>query len=102
VAAQRYRDVLLGLVDRETDRMKLAAGTAPDVMPAPHIPRPRSDQMIIAITPQCDRAAGVGAQIISELGVHDMELLTNARHSLVGLDGYDLSIVGERPRFAIV
>jgi 3,4-dihydroxy 2-butanone 4-phosphate synthase / GTP cyclohydrolase II len=26
-----------------------------------------------------------------------MILLTNTRHSLVGLDGYDLSIVGERP-----
>ena len=30
-------------------------------------------------------------------GVHDMILLTNTRHSLVGLEGYDLSIVGERP-----
>jgi 3,4-dihydroxy 2-butanone 4-phosphate synthase/GTP cyclohydrolase II len=26
-----------------------------------------------------------------------MILLTNTRHSLVGLDGYDLSIVGELP-----
>jgi 3,4-dihydroxy 2-butanone 4-phosphate synthase/GTP cyclohydrolase II len=26
-----------------------------------------------------------------------MILLTNTRHSLVGLEGYDLSIVGERP-----
>jgi 3,4-dihydroxy 2-butanone 4-phosphate synthase/GTP cyclohydrolase II len=24
-------------------------------------------------------------------------LLTNTKHSLVGLEGYDLSIVGERP-----
>jgi 3,4-dihydroxy 2-butanone 4-phosphate synthase/GTP cyclohydrolase II len=31
------------------------------------------------------------------LGVRDMILLTNTRHSLVGLEGYDLSIVGERP-----
>ena len=43
------------------------------------------------------RDYGVGAQILAELGVRDMILLTNTRHSLVGLDGYGLSIVGERP-----
>ena len=47
--------------------------------------------------PPEQREYGVGAQILSELGVHDMILLTNTRHSLVGLEGYDLSIVGERP-----
>ena len=43
------------------------------------------------------RDYGVGAQILTELGVHDMILLTNTHHTLVGLDGYGLSIVGERP-----
>ena len=43
------------------------------------------------------RDYGVGAQILTELGVRDMILLTNTRHSLVGLEGYDLSIVGEHP-----
>src|SRR5690606_800157 len=43
------------------------------------------------------RDYGVGAQILAELGVHDMILLTNTRHALVGLEGYDLSIVGEWP-----
>jgi 3,4-dihydroxy 2-butanone 4-phosphate synthase / GTP cyclohydrolase II len=47
--------------------------------------------------PSEQRDYGVGAQILAELGVHDMILLTNTSHSLVGLDGYDLSIVGERP-----
>jgi 3,4-dihydroxy 2-butanone 4-phosphate synthase/GTP cyclohydrolase II len=47
--------------------------------------------------PPEQRDYGVGAQILAELGVHDMILLTNTRHSLVGLEGYDLSIVGERP-----
>jgi 3,4-dihydroxy 2-butanone 4-phosphate synthase/GTP cyclohydrolase II len=42
------------------------------------------------------RDYGVGAQILTELGVHDMILLTNTHHSLVGLDAYGLSIVGER------
>jgi 3,4-dihydroxy 2-butanone 4-phosphate synthase/GTP cyclohydrolase II len=46
--------------------------------------------------PPEQRDYGVGAQILAELGVHDMILLTNTQHSLVGLEGYDLSIVGER------
>ncbi len=47
--------------------------------------------------PPEQREYGVGAQILFELGVRDMILLTNTRHALVGLEGYDLSIVGERP-----
>ena len=43
------------------------------------------------------RDYGVGAQILTELGVQDMELLTNSHHTLIALDGYGLSIVGERP-----
>ncbi|MEG3163688.1 3,4-dihydroxy-2-butanone-4-phosphate synthase [Sphingomonas sp. PB2P19] len=42
------------------------------------------------------RDYGVGAMILTELGVHDMILLTNTHHTLVALDGYGLSIVGER------
>jgi 3,4-dihydroxy 2-butanone 4-phosphate synthase/GTP cyclohydrolase II len=42
------------------------------------------------------RDYGVGAQILAELGVHDMILLSNTHHSLVALEGYGLSIVGER------
>ena len=47
--------------------------------------------------PAEQRDYGVGAQILAELGVHDMVLLTNTRHALVALEGYGLSIVGERP-----
>lgn len=43
------------------------------------------------------RDYGIGAQILAELGVHDMELLSNSHHSLVALEGYGLSIVGNRP-----
>jgi 3,4-dihydroxy 2-butanone 4-phosphate synthase/GTP cyclohydrolase II len=46
--------------------------------------------------PSEQRDYGVGAQILAELGVRDMILLTNTHHSLVGLEGYGLSIVGER------
>lgn len=43
------------------------------------------------------RDYGVGAQILAELGVEEMILLTNTHHALVGLEGYGLSIVSERP-----
>jgi 3,4-dihydroxy 2-butanone 4-phosphate synthase/GTP cyclohydrolase II len=43
------------------------------------------------------RDYGVGAQILTELGVQDMILLSNSHHTLIALDGYGLSIVGERP-----
>jgi 3,4-dihydroxy 2-butanone 4-phosphate synthase/GTP cyclohydrolase II len=42
------------------------------------------------------RDYGVGAQILAELGVHDMILLSNHQFSLIALDGYDLSVVGLR------
>jgi 3,4-dihydroxy 2-butanone 4-phosphate synthase/GTP cyclohydrolase II len=43
------------------------------------------------------RDYGVGAQILTALGVHDMVLLTNSHHTPVALGGYGLAIVGERP-----
>ena len=43
------------------------------------------------------RDYGVGAQILTALGVHDMVLLTNSHHMPVALGGYGLAIVGERP-----
>lgn len=42
------------------------------------------------------RDYGVGAQILAELGVEDMILLTNTHHALIGLGGYGLKIVDER------
>jgi 3,4-dihydroxy 2-butanone 4-phosphate synthase/GTP cyclohydrolase II len=42
------------------------------------------------------RDYGVGAQILAELGIHDMVLLTNSHHTLVALDGYGLNIVAEQ------
>jgi 3,4-dihydroxy 2-butanone 4-phosphate synthase/GTP cyclohydrolase II len=43
------------------------------------------------------RAYGIGAQILADLGIHDMILLTNAHRNVVGLDGYGIRVVGERP-----
>ena len=43
------------------------------------------------------RDYGIGAQILAALGIHDMILLTNSHHSPIGLAGYGLAIVDERP-----
>jgi 3,4-dihydroxy 2-butanone 4-phosphate synthase/GTP cyclohydrolase II len=42
------------------------------------------------------RAYGIGAQILADLGVHDMILLSNTPRTLVGLEGYGLNVVGRR------
>jgi 3,4-dihydroxy 2-butanone 4-phosphate synthase/GTP cyclohydrolase II len=38
------------------------------------------------------RDYGIGAQILNDLGVHKMRLLSNSNRSVVGLEGYGLSI----------
>ncbi len=43
------------------------------------------------------RDYGVGAQILLDLGVRRMILLTNRKKIVIGLDGYGLSIDGQRP-----
>ncbi|MET4806237.1 MULTISPECIES: 3,4-dihydroxy-2-butanone-4-phosphate synthase [Limibacillus] len=43
------------------------------------------------------RDYGVGAQILLDLGVKDMVLLSNSRKTVIGLEGYGLSIVDQRP-----
>ncbi len=43
------------------------------------------------------RDYGIGAQILADLGIHDMILLTNAHRNVVGIEGYGINIVGERP-----
>jgi 3,4-dihydroxy 2-butanone 4-phosphate synthase/GTP cyclohydrolase II len=42
------------------------------------------------------RTYGIGAQILVDLGVTAMELLTPSHNNLVGLEGYGLSVVAER------
>ncbi|HEY0420130.1 MAG TPA: 3,4-dihydroxy-2-butanone-4-phosphate synthase [Acetobacteraceae bacterium] len=43
------------------------------------------------------RDYGIGAQILLELGVRDMVLLSNMPRSIVGIEGYGLNIVARRP-----
>ena len=49
-----------------------------------------------AFSPPALRDYGVGAQILRDLGVHDMILLTNHPRAVVGLEAYGLRIVERR------
>lgn len=42
------------------------------------------------------RDYGVGAQILRDLGVRNMILLSNSKKNIAGLDGYDLKITGHK------
>jgi len=43
------------------------------------------------------RDYGIGAQILLDLGIKDMVLLSNTRRTIIGLEGYGLNIVDQRP-----
>ena len=43
------------------------------------------------------RDYGIGAQILLDLGLSSIRLLTNNPRKIVGLDGYDLEITGREP-----
>ncbi|MBI1274973.1 3,4-dihydroxy-2-butanone-4-phosphate synthase [bacterium] len=69
---------------RENQRRKLADMVSARVNPAPGTSHPIRDY-------------GIGAQILLDLGVKQMVLLTNSRPQAIGLDGYGLSVVDHRP-----
>ena len=43
------------------------------------------------------RQYGMGAQILQDLGLKEMILLTNTKRNIVGLDGYGIRVVGQMP-----
>jgi 3,4-dihydroxy 2-butanone 4-phosphate synthase/GTP cyclohydrolase II len=43
------------------------------------------------------RDYGVGAEILLDLGVKEMILLSNTQKTLVGLEGFGLKVVEQRP-----
>jgi 3,4-dihydroxy 2-butanone 4-phosphate synthase/GTP cyclohydrolase II len=98
---------MLGEVDRRTGllgrSMELIAQEGRGVVVIINRAGPRilSDMLRVRAGQESEmdelRDYGMGAQILAELGVHDMILLTNSHHTLVALEGYGLSIVGERP-----
>ncbi len=50
--------------------------------------------------PQELRDYGIGAQILLDLGVKDMILLSNVTRTIIGLEGYGLSVAETRPIMA--
>jgi 3,4-dihydroxy 2-butanone 4-phosphate synthase/GTP cyclohydrolase II len=47
--------------------------------------------------PADKRDYGIGSQILVDLGVREMRLITNNPRKIVGLEGYGLAIVGREP-----
>ncbi len=43
------------------------------------------------------RDYGVGAQILLDLGIQDLILLSNTQRTIVSFDGYDLNVVNQQP-----
>jgi len=50
-----------------------------------------------ASTPPELRDYGIGAQILVDIGVREMILLSNTKRNIIGLEGYGLKVVGQRP-----
>ena len=42
------------------------------------------------------REYGIGAQVLRDLGVRKMRLLSHSKREIVGLEGFDLKIVGHK------
>lgn len=43
------------------------------------------------------RDYGVGAQILLDLGIQELILLSNTKRTIVGIDGYQLTVTGQQP-----
>jgi 3,4-dihydroxy 2-butanone 4-phosphate synthase/GTP cyclohydrolase II len=78
------------------------AGRGVVVMIREHRPTALAERvrLLAAGTPRPQRELrdyGIGAQILLDLGVKNMILLTNRRRTVIGLEGYGLNIVEQRP-----
>ena len=60
-------------------------------------PQNLSRRLTRAEAPQALRDYGIGAQILRDLGITEMTLLTDHPKNVVGLEGYGLYISGHRP-----
>lgn len=74
-----------------------AAGSGVIVVLMPHGPDDLAREVRSARGGDMDlRAYGIGAQILADLGVHEMVLLTNAHRNIVAIEGYGITVVGEQ------
>jgi 3,4-dihydroxy 2-butanone 4-phosphate synthase/GTP cyclohydrolase II len=64
-----------------------------------------SERFLARADPRADlkevRDYGVGAQILADLGIREMRLITNNIQNLVGLEGHGLRAVGHVPVAAV-
>ena len=77
------------------------AGRGVVVMIREHRPTALAERvrLLAAGTPRPQRELrdyGIGAQILLDLGVENMILLTNSRRTVIGLEGYGLNIIEQR------
>jgi 3,4-dihydroxy 2-butanone 4-phosphate synthase / GTP cyclohydrolase II len=78
-----------------------AAGRGAVVLIRDHRPTALSERVRELADPERPgkelRDYGIGAQILLDLGVSDMILLSNHHRTIVGLEGYGLNVVEQRP-----
>lgn len=49
------------------------------------------------LAPRLQHEAGIGAQLLADLGLHRIRLITNHPRKVVGLEGYEIEIVEQVP-----
>ncbi len=63
-----------------------------------HLSNHKVNEVILALGYKPDlRDYGIGAQILSNLGIKQIKLITNNPRKIVGLEGYDLKVVERIP-----
>ncbi|WP_372085424.1 3,4-dihydroxy-2-butanone-4-phosphate synthase [Tistrella mobilis] len=101
-------DVLSDVLGQTGDRSDIVARSMADIaaegrgvivlfsrdLPMSQLLRVKSGEPIVDKTEL--RNYGIGAQVLAELGIHDMILLSNSEHTPVALRGYGLNIVERR------
>lgn len=72
------------------------AGVIVLLMPSAPDELTREVGSIVGGPPMDLRSYGIGAQILADLGIHEMVLLTNSHRNIVAIEGYGINVVGER------
>jgi 3,4-dihydroxy 2-butanone 4-phosphate synthase/GTP cyclohydrolase II len=88
IIAKEGRGVIVIL--READPRSLSNRLSKGQSTAPAQSQKQQQQKIL-------RDYGIGAQILLDLGVQDMVLLSNSPKNIVGLEGYGLKVVSHKP-----
>ncbi|NOG71228.1 3,4-dihydroxy-2-butanone-4-phosphate synthase [Roseicella sp. DB1501] len=103
-AANLLHDIVAGIGTADLhDAMRIidAAGRGVVVIIRDWRPNNMSEQIRLSknrrVTPPEIRDYGIGAQILTDLGVRDMVRLSNNPRPIVGLEGYGLRVVETRP-----